>query len=121
MSVNEFRDDDTQRSVHPVTELTGFQRDLLFAVIRVADRPATGVAVKSELERYYAEEINHGRFYQNLRELLAEGLVEKRPVDGRTNAHWLTDAAYEQLRAHHRWEADCLCGERAEKPHAGLG
>jgi len=118
MSVNEFRDDDTQRSVHPVTELTGFQRDLLFAVIRVGDRPATGVAIKREVECYYGEEINHGRFYQNLRNLIDAGFVEKRPVDGRTNAHRLTDAAYERLQAHHRWEADCLCSDRAEKSHA---
>lgn len=118
MSMNDLQGDESQRDAHPPTDLTGFQRDLLFAVVRVANRPATGVAVKSELECYYDEEINHGRFYQNLRELIDDDLVEKRPVDGRTNAHWLTDEAYERLQAHHRWEADCLCGDRPERPHA---
>lgn len=112
MSANDLErtECDPRTDARRLTELTGFQRDLLFAVTRTETQPATGVAIKDELEGYYDEEINHGRFYQNLRELIGCDLVEKQPVDGRTNAHWLTDAARERLEAHHRWEADCLCG-----------
>lgn len=115
MTANKLKEDESQSNACPLTELTGFQRDLLFAVVQITDRRATGVAIKTELEKYYDEEINHGRFYQNLRELTTQGFIEKQPIDGRTNVHWLTNNTHERLESHHQWEMNCLYNEYAKK------
>ncbi|WP_223301505.1 helix-turn-helix transcriptional regulator [Haladaptatus sp. R4] len=67
-----------------------------------------GKIIKQELEDHYGEPINHGRLYQNLEELVEADLVTKLPLDGRTNVYRLTDGAESQLRAHRRWEDECL-------------
>lgn len=91
-------------SIHPAaegvswTDLTGFQRDLLKS-IRLLDEEETvptGIDVKSEIESMYGEDINHGRLYQNLNQLVEEDCIEKQVVDGRTYSYHLTDDA-EQL------------------------
>jgi predicted transcriptional regulator len=70
-------------------ELRGFQRDLLKALSSLGS--VKGLAVKERLETFYDGEINHGRLYPNLDELVEKGLVEKGTTDGRTNAYRLTD------------------------------
>jgi DNA-binding PadR family transcriptional regulator len=92
----------------PLATLTGFQRDVLFVVVSLDGTNPNGVEIKRELRAAYDEEINHGRLYQNLRELVDEGLVEKRPVDGRTNAYRASAAARECLEAHTAWSEWCL-------------
>lgn len=92
----------------PLAGLTGFQRDLLFVVASLNGTNPDGVRIKRELRENYDEEINHGRLYQNLRELVDEGLIEKRPVDGRTNAYRASPAAREYLEAHAAWSEWCL-------------
>ncbi len=77
------------------TDLTGFQRDLLQAIrhcTREGTTP-TGQEIKDHLETNYAEEINNGRLYQNLNELVERDLLEKGFVDGRTNTYRLSDRA----------------------------
>ncbi|MFC4548793.1 MULTISPECIES: PadR family transcriptional regulator [Halorussus] len=80
-------------------ELTGFQRDLLKCVRLVVDEATTptGRTIKEHLESEYGEEINHGRLYQNLNDLTECGCIDKRVVDGRTNAYYLTEEAMEML------------------------
>lgn len=98
----------------PLSRLTGFQRDVLFVLAHLDGTNPNGVAVKGELRECYGGAINHGRLYQNLRDLVEEGLVEKRPVDGRTNAYQLSASARECIEAHTAWETDCLVGADPE-------
>lgn len=87
----------------PLSDLTGFQRDLLFVIAHLDGENPNGVRIRRELREAYGDEINHGRLYQNLRELVNEGLVEKRPVDGRTNAYRVSATTREYLQAHAAW------------------
>lgn len=92
----------------PLSELTRFQCDVLFVVARLDGTNPSGVRIKTELREAYSGEINHGRLYQNLRELVDEELIEKRPVDGRTNAYRVSPLAHKRLEAHAAWEQRCL-------------
>ena len=83
-------------------DLTGFQRDLL-VVIAGLDDPH-GLAIKEELEEYYESEVNHGRLYPNLDELVGKGLVEKGEKDRRTNIYHLTQRGKRELDARQDWE-----------------
>ena len=69
-------------------ELTAFQRNIL---VILAEEPMYGLAIKRELESYYGSEVNHGRLYPNLDDLVELGLVEKSELDKRTNQYALTD------------------------------
>lgn len=92
----------------PLSGMTGFKRNLLFALSELEGTNPCGQDVKSALSEYHEEEVKHGRLYQNLSDLVDAGYVEKTPLDGRTNAYRLTDRAYTRLAAHHAWEAKCL-------------
>lgn len=89
-------------------ELHGFARDVLVAAAEVGDTAETpyGLAIKRNLESKYGHEINHGRLYPNLNDLVEAGFVEKSKVDDRTNAyavtgegHVLLQAGYDELSA----------------------
>jgi len=58
--------------------LTGFQQNILLVLL---DRggAAYGLAIKRDLETptYYNEEVNHGRLYPNLDQLVEHNLIEK--------------------------------------------
>jgi DNA-binding PadR family transcriptional regulator len=69
-------------------DLTAFQQNILTIL---SEEPMYGLAVKRELEDYYGEEVNHGRLYPNLDDLVEMGLVEKSQLDKRTNQYALTD------------------------------
>jgi DNA-binding PadR family transcriptional regulator len=69
-------------------ELTAFQQNIL---VILGEEPRYGLAIKRELEDYYDEEVNHGRLYPNLDDLVEMGLVEKSELDKRTNQYALTD------------------------------
>ncbi|ELY52711.1 PadR family transcriptional regulator [Natronorubrum bangense] len=75
-------------------ELTAFQNNIL---VILAKEPMYGLAIKRELEDYYGTEVNHGRLYPNLDELVDLGLVEKSELDKRTNQYSLTDDGYEAV------------------------
>jgi DNA-binding PadR family transcriptional regulator len=51
-----------------------------------------GLAIKRELEDWYGEEVNHGRLYPNLDELVEMGLATKTDRDRRTNDYMATPA-----------------------------
>jgi DNA-binding PadR family transcriptional regulator len=85
-------------------DLTGFQRDLLY-VIAGMDQPH-GLAVKTELEQYYDDEVHHGRLYPNLDTLAAKGLVEKGQADRRTNEYALTRRGRREIEARREWERE---------------
>jgi len=62
-----------------------------------------GLAIKRELESYYGGEVNHGRLYPNLDDLVEFGLVEKSELDKRTNQYELTEDGYEALLEQFEW------------------
>ena len=75
-------------------DLTAFQRNIL---VILAERPMYGLAVKRELEAYYGSEVNHGRLYPNLDDLVGMDFVEKSELDKRTNQYELTDDGREAV------------------------
>lgn len=116
--VGDETDDSTGNQIdepQPLSGLTGFQRDVLFVVASLDGTNPNGVKIKSQLRETYDDEINHGRLYQNLRELVDEGLIEKRLVDGRTNAYRASVAAREYLEAHAAWDEWCLMDDRTDE------
>ncbi|MCU4754423.1 PadR family transcriptional regulator [Halobacteria archaeon AArc-curdl1] len=81
-------------------ELTAFQNNIL---VILANEPMYGLAIKRELESYYGTEVNHGRLYPNLDELVDLGLVEKSELDKRTNQYALTDDGYDAVLDGIQW------------------
>lgn len=81
-------------------DLTAFQRNIL---IILSDESQYGLAIKRELEEYYNAEVNHGRLYPNLDNLVAMGLVAKTALDKRTNQYELTDEGYDAVVANIEW------------------
>ncbi|WP_435143819.1 PadR family transcriptional regulator [Halobaculum sp. P14] len=81
------------------TDLTAFQGNVLYAIARLqtAEETPYGLAIKDTLEGLYGEEINHGRLYPALDDLVQYGFVEKSELDKRTNEYVLTDAGRQLL------------------------
>lgn len=92
----------------PPIELTGFQRNLLVVLEQLKDERAPGVAIKNKLGQYHENEVNHGRLYQNLSDLVNDGYVEKRPLDGRTNTYRLSETGREWLLVYSEWITKCI-------------
>ena len=82
-------------------ELTAFQQNIL---VILAEEPRYGLAIKRELESYYSDEVNHGRLYPNLDDLVEMELVEKSELDKRTNQYSLTDDGKEAVLDQLGWE-----------------
>lgn len=87
-----------------VYELTGFQRDLLYAIAGF-DRPS-GQQVKSELQGYTGREITHGQLYPNLDTLVESDLVTKGQIDRRTNFYAISADGRESIMRRRDWEND---------------
>lgn len=87
-------------------DLTGFQRDVLYVIAGLGE--PKGLAIKEELDEYYESEINHGRLYPNLDDLVEKGLLEKGRIDDRTNSYILTQRARRELQARREWEDDYI-------------
>lgn len=82
-------------------DLTKFQTRAL-AVVASGDG-MHGLAIKEELEDYYESEVNHGRLYPNLDDLVEQGLVEKSELDGRTNEYAITADGQSFLESELDW------------------
>lgn len=83
-------------------DLTGFQRDLLYAIMGLNE--PYGLAIKEALEEYYETEVHHGRLYPNLDTLVEKGLIRKGEIDQRTNSYSLTEQGQHELKARRNWE-----------------
>jgi DNA-binding PadR family transcriptional regulator len=81
-------------------ELTAFQQTIL-AIL--SEEARYGLAIKRELETYYDSDVNHGRLYPNLDDLVGMGLVEKSELDRRTNQYALTEAGHDALVNQMSW------------------
>jgi len=82
-------------------DLTAFQQNIL---VILSEEPRYGLAIKRELESYYGTEVNHGRLYPNLDDLVEMGLVEKSELDKRTNQYELTEAGYKAILGQFEWK-----------------
>jgi DNA-binding PadR family transcriptional regulator len=85
-----------------MNDLTGFQRDVLYVIAGLDD--PHGLAIKDELEDYYASEINHGQLYPNLDTLIEKGLVEKGKKDHRTNEYSLAQKGTHEIAERTEWK-----------------
>lgn len=91
------------------SDLTKFQ---IAALAILVEDPRYGLAVKRELEEYYGQEVNHGRLYPNLDDLVEYGLVEKSELDKRTNEYAATAAGERVLEEFNSWLDERLGGEK---------
>ena len=92
------------------SDLTAFQQNIL-AIL--AEEPIYGLAIKRELEAYYGSEVNHGRLYPNLDDLVGLGLVEKSELDKRTNQYELTDEGHDVVLSQIEWVLDRFVTDEA--------
>ena len=81
-------------------DLTAFQQNIL---VILSEEPRYGLAIKRELEAYYDSEVNHGRLYPNLDDLVEMGLVEKSELDKRTNQYALTERGEKTVLGQLQW------------------
>ncbi|WP_410765451.1 PadR family transcriptional regulator [Haloferax sp. DFSO60] len=81
-------------------DLTAFQQNIL---VILAEEPMYGLAIKRNLESYYGTEVNHGRLYPNLDDLVEMDLVEKSELDKRTNQYELTDDGLQAVLDRFNW------------------
>ncbi len=84
----------------PWSVLTAFQWNVLIETARLdheLDDPPHGLAIKERLQAIY-EEVNHGRLYPNLDDLVEKGYIEKGQRDRRTNWYAPTEAGEDLLR-----------------------
>lgn len=70
-------------------DLSGFQRDIL-RTVAASDDDLHGLGIKTRLQDEYETDINHGRLYPNLDDLVNMGLLNKSQRDKRTNEYVLT-------------------------------
>jgi DNA-binding PadR family transcriptional regulator len=83
-------------AIDPQT-LNLFQQNILLVLARTG--PQHGRGIKADLEPLYGTQINNGRLYPTLDELVERGLVKKSQRDGRTNEYALTPTARKTLQA----------------------
>ncbi|WP_338741637.1 PadR family transcriptional regulator [Haloplanus salilacus] len=83
-----------------VRDLTAFQHNIL---VILSEEPMYGLAIKRQLEEYYGTEVNHGRLYPNLDDLVEMDLVDKSELDKRTNQYELTEKGNEAVLGRLEW------------------
>ncbi|MFW5938836.1 MAG: PadR family transcriptional regulator [Halolamina sp.] len=81
-------------------DLTAFQQNIL---VILSEEAMYGLAIKRELEGYYGTEVNHGRLYPNLDDLVELDLVAKSELDKRTNQYELTETGREAVLDSIEW------------------
>jgi len=91
-------------------DLTAFQQNILTIL---SEEPMYGLAIKRELESYYGSEVNHGRLYPNLDNLVEAGLVEKSELDKRTNQYELTADGHDAVLGQLEWVLDRFASDDA--------
>jgi DNA-binding PadR family transcriptional regulator len=95
-----------------LTELTGFQRDLLF-VLAGNDR-VKGTEIMNTLRETQGRELLPSRVYTNLDDLVEKGLINKGRRDGRTNYYELTESGLGSVRRRLEWQAQFVSPEQFE-------
>ena len=98
-----------------VRDLTAFQKNILTVL---GEEARYGLAIKRELEDYYGQEVNHGRLYPNLDDLVNKGLVEKSELDKRTNQYELTEAGFDAVLDDIEWSLSKFLTDENRKEQA---
>jgi DNA-binding PadR family transcriptional regulator len=88
--------DGDDASIPKPHDLSFFKHEILLILAR--EGPSYGLKVKRELEDAYDDEVNHGRLYPNLDELVERDLVAKSERDKRTNDYRLTSTGRYLIR-----------------------
>lgn len=88
----------------PLSDLTGFQRDLLVVIGSIGS--THGLGIKTAMDPVYDIDMSSGRIYSNLDQLRQKGLIEKSKVDGRTKSYEITQRGQRELAAYQEWIAD---------------
>jgi len=107
-----------------ITDLSAFQRDLLFVIASSDD--SNGLDLLAALSDYRDEEIHHGRLYPNLDDLVEMDLVDKSKQTERSNAYALTDAGRSLIESRVSWTVaqsgvDVDSGSGSTDTHATSG
>ena len=90
-------------------DLTAFQRDLLYVIAGMNDDPYPhGLSIKEELDEHYSGDIQHGRLYPNLDQLVDMDFVKKDEIDKRTNSYTLTERGHREIEARREWESQYI-------------
>jgi DNA-binding PadR family transcriptional regulator len=95
-------DSEPTSQLSPLVNLTSFQRDILAVLARYESGADYGLGIKTNLETYYGD-VNHGRLYPNLDELVEMGFVKKSELDKRTNQYELTETGQTALKRDLEW------------------
>jgi len=86
----------TDVTPNPMTDLSGFQRELLVALESLGEKPK-GLTVKDRWEAQNEDTTTTGRVYPNLDELVDGGYVIRGEKDRRTNFYEITADGKEAL------------------------
>lgn len=71
-------------------------------IILDAGKPS-GQEVNSIINEEYKNEVNHGRLYPNLDDLVEMGLIIKGDKDDRTNYYQITQKGKDKIVKRHHW------------------
>lgn len=82
--------------------LSAFKQQAIVSALRLGGRPGSptndrphGLAIKRDLEVMRGDEVNHGRLYPNLSDLVRNGYMAKGEIDKRTNGYAATEKTTE--------------------------
>jgi DNA-binding PadR family transcriptional regulator len=91
-------------------DLTAFQKETLLVIVRLeeSNEESYGLGIKSSLENRLDQEVNHGRLYPNLDDLVERDLIEKSELDKRTNRYKLTENGKKLLQDYNDYIEDVV-------------
>jgi hypothetical protein len=90
---------------HPLTKLTGFQRDVLLAIRFIElkqEKEAVGLRIRDFLTEQYGDDVYQGRLYPNLDTLYEKNFIDKKIWDKNTKRYILTKKAKQGLKQYSR-------------------
>jgi len=96
--------DTTTRQKVSMNDLTAFQRDLLRVI--AGNEESKGLEIKTDIEQYYGEDVNHGRLYPNLDTLVEKELVVKGEIDKRSNSYDITQKGMRLIESRDQWNEE---------------
>lgn len=95
--------EDSTASVPSITEYTAAQRDVMYIVGR--DELSLGMDVTRELDAYRLEGAGKSITIKSLAEMVEQGMVERRDLDGTHTEYNLTEEGVRALEARRAWES----------------
>lgn len=106
-------DSPTPTTTATYNDLNDFQQDILLGARAIEldqGEPGNGLEIADVLEEHLGyDDISAGWLYPNLNTLAGQNLIEKTPLDDRSNHYAVTDESVAMLEARVQQEAS-LCG-----------